>query len=181
MKSIITLLLVILAADVEAKDSRHLRSKASKSRKASYSYSMSMSKSGKGSKSASYSYSMSMSKSGKGSKSSSKSGKSLKGYGYSMSFPPDFCYDLSFAVCVVYIVNVDGKFQQQSRSGDPLSQDFDSEALAVDDVTNSRSYVPAADESQQKDYSGCYKGSGTLVNKPVYFPDQADCGNISFN
>lgn len=171
MKTVTIIMAAILAAAVaDAKDNRRLGSRAStKSNKGSYSMS-STSKSGKGSFSIT-------SKSGKGSYSTtSKSGKGS--YSYSMSYPPDQCDALNYAACVIYIVErTPAKFQQQARNGNVVGE-FPSKAAAVNDVTSTRGYV-AAGAKQQPPYSSCWSGAGTLVEDPVYFPDQDNCGNIN--
>eukprot|EP00577_Skeletonema_sp_RCC1716_P026654 CAMPEP_0113390918 /NCGR_PEP_ID=MMETSP0013_2-20120614/10430_1 /TAXON_ID=2843 ORGANISM="Skeletonema costatum, Strain 1716" /NCGR_SAMPLE_ID=MMETSP0013_2 /ASSEMBLY_ACC=CAM_ASM_000158 /LENGTH=192 /DNA_ID=CAMNT_0000274121 /DNA_START=75 /DNA_END=653 /DNA_ORIENTATION=+ /assembly_acc=CAM_ASM_000158 len=190
MNLITSILLVFLAAAAiaEAKCNRQLGSNASsKGGKASYSYSSkggkaSYSYSSKGGK-ASYSYS-SKGKSGKGSKSSSKGGKGGKGYSYSMSYPgPVVCGNLKYAECVIYIVEVIETsgvllFQQQTMSGSPLGEDQDTEQEARDIVEDNRGYVLAG-AAQQEQYSRCWTGSGELVDDPVYFPDEPDCGTIT--
>eukprot|EP00984_Skeletonema_dohrnii_P010530 scaffold4107_cov78-Skeletonema_dohrnii-CCMP3373.AAC.2 len=180
MNLITSILLVFLAAAAiaEANGNRQLGSKggkasysySSKGGKASYSYS---SKGGK----ASYSYS-SKGKSGKGSKSSSKGGKGGKGYSYSMSYPgPVVCGNLQYASCVLYVVDVlNSKFQLQSMDG-VNQQETNSEAAARVAAVG-RSYVLAG-ATNQKRYSRCYTGSGELVDDPVYFPDEEDCGDIT--
>jgi len=194
MNLITSILLVFLAAAAiaEANGNRQLGSKggkasysySSKGGKASYSYSSkggkaSYSYSSKGGK-ASYSYS-SKGKSGKGSKSSSKGGKGGKGgkgYSYSMSYPgPVVCGNLQYASCVLYVVDVlNSKFQLQSMDG-VNQQETNSEAAARVAAVG-RSYVLAG-ATNQKRYSRCYTGSGELVDDPVYFPDEEDCGDIT--
>mmetsp|Transcript_14196 Transcript_14196/g.21324 ORF Transcript_14196/g.21324 Transcript_14196/m.21324 type:complete len:176 (+) Transcript_14196:121-648(+) len=173
MNLITSILLVFLAAAAiaEANGNRQLGSKGGK---ASYSYS---SKGGK----ASYSYPMSMGKSGKGSKSSSKGGKGGKGYSYSMSYPgPDFCDNLRFSECVLYVVDVlvgPLQFQLQSMDGGTQSENTSEETARLE-ATVKRGYVLAG-AAQQEQYSRCWTGSGELVDDPVYFPDEPDCGTIT--
>ena len=166
--NLVTSILVVMsavAAIAEAKSNRQLGSKASS----------------KGGKTSSYS----MSTSGKGGK-GSKGGKGNKGgkgsYSYSMSYPPQSCIDLTFARCVIYIVELsDVEYEWQSMIGGVLGT-FGTEMNAIDDLTGSRGYV-LAPPGEQAIYSNCWQDSsgGALVTNPVYFPiDAADCGNNRF-
>ncbi|KAL7499105.1 hypothetical protein ACHAWT_007616 [Skeletonema menzelii] len=163
-----TLVVIILAAAAiaEAKSNRQLGSKASS----------------KGGKTSSYS----MSTSGKGGK-GSKGGKGNKGgkgsYSYSMSYPPQSCLDLTFARCVIYIVELsDVEYEWQSMIGGVLGT-FGTEMNAINDLTGTRGYVLAPLAEQAIIYSNCWQDSsgGALVTNPVYFPiDAADCGDNRF-
>lgn len=128
---------------------------------------------------ASYSYSMSMSKAGKGSKSS----KAM-----SMSYPPRFdCKQVDCGMLpesctdnVLYVVDVvGGGFQQQGIDGENKGA-FGTKAAAEENLASppeGRNYVRASPENQNV-YSCCWKGSGDLVEDPVWFPaGQAECPN----
>jgi len=137
------------AADADAHGNRQLTRKKASNAEKSYSYFTSMSKASKGTK-------------------ASKGGKGSKGFS---------CQKLTFAACVIYIVNVgvdSNPYVLQAMNGGAL-EGFPTEDEAIEALKETRKYVEAPAKDQGK-YSICWEGTGTLVlQDPVYFPDEPDC------
>jgi len=127
----------------------------------------------------SYSYFLSTAKASKGTKTSKVSRESFS-FSYSMSYPPPDCQMLTFAACVIYIVELEvpdvnnNFYAWQAMNGTTLGTFFTEDA-AIKELTGSRGYVRAPFGKSQEVYSGCYKGNATLEIDPVYFPDKPDC------
>ncbi|KAL7442885.1 hypothetical protein ACHAXM_008509 [Skeletonema potamos] len=138
------------AADADAHGNRQLTRKKASNAEKSYSYFTSMSKASKGTK-------------------ASKGGKGSKGFS---------CQKLTFAACVIYIVKVgvENPFVWQDMNGELLGLQFATEDEAIEELKAERKYVEAPAKDQGK-YSICWEGTGTLMQDPVYFPNnQQDCG-----
>jgi hypothetical protein len=114
-------------------------------------------------------------KAGKAKSGKTKAGKS--GYSYSMSYPdpPVNCDSLPNANSVLYIVQTSTtNFVQQSMNGNNQGGEYSTEEAAIYDTVCNRKYKKAPEEEQKK-YIECWKGEGTLVNQPVYFPGGSGC------